>query len=218
MKRVVILLAGLAAMALLPVAATATHRPGHGQAKSLTLRAKPNPVVFGRLTVLSGRLVGAKNAGKTVQLRADPYPFDNFGTVATDVTNSKGEYVFAQAPPVNTLYRTRESGVQSPIIAVLVRIRTSLRLSDYTPKRGQRVRFAGRACPTHDGRRVAIQRRTRTGRWWTIGRTRTRDALRCSIFSKRIRLYRDGVYRAVVAPHTDHWRGISRRRRTDVHL
>ena len=220
MKAIKAVLAGLALVALLPAPASAHHRPGHGTGPgaqgNLTIAASPNPVVFGRTTTIAGRLNGPDNAGKVVTLRGDGYPYDGFQNLGTAVTNAQGDYSFAQVPRVNTRYQVRQANQESAVVGVLVRIRTSLRLSDRTPRRGQVVRFSGRACPEHDGALVRIQRLTRRG-WVTVRRTRLRAAVRCSVFSRRMRLYRDGRYRATVARDADHATGISARRRVDVH-
>ena len=225
MKRITVLLAGLSMVAL-PAVAAGHHQAGHqggggpggpGGPGTLSIAAEPNPVVFGRSTVIRGRLGGPDNAGKPVNLREDLYPFDAFQNVATTTTNAQGEYAFTRTPPVNTRYQARQGGIESVVLNVLVRIRTSLRVSDRTPRRGQIVRFSGRACPEHDGALVRIQRLTRRG-WVTVRRTRLRDALRCSVFSRRMRLYRDGRFRAVVLRDADHANGISARRLVDVHL
>ena len=113
--------------------------------------------------------------------------------------------------------RVRVGGVLSPTVTVLVRQRVSLRLSDRTPRRGQLVRFSGRSCPTHDGAVVSIQKRRSTGGWRTVRRTRLRDASRCSVYSRRLRIYRDATFRTVVARDADHARGFSRRRSADAH-
>jgi hypothetical protein len=211
------ILGGLALLAAVPVAANATHKPGHGDGtRSPTISAQPNPVVYGRTTVISGRLRGPERTGKPVTLLGAPYPFADFRTLATAATNGNGDYSFTQRPLANTRYRTRAQGVQSPDLTVLVRIRTSLHVSDSTPRSGQLVTFSGRACPEHDGSLVAIQRRTRTGSWRTVRRTRLRDATRCSVYRRRFRVYRDGTFRAVVAADADHARGISGRRFLDA--
>jgi hypothetical protein len=186
------------------------------QNKTLSVSAAPNPVVFGRATVLSGRLTGKNHAGQTVSLQSDPVPYDRFSAVATGVTSSNGSVTFQQRPRVNTRFKLRRGGTESGVVTVLVRIRTSLRVSDSTPLAGRRLRFSGRACPAHDGARVAVQRRTSTGRWRTVKRTALRSATRCSVYRTRFRVRRDATYRAVVAGDTDHARGISPRRRVDV--
>jgi hypothetical protein len=216
-KKAVIAVAFLAAIAVVPLAegAKPPKTPKGPGGSALSLTASPNPVVYGSVTTLSGRLAGGNAGGKAVNLEADPYPFDSFTAAGTATTRANGGFVFAPRPRLNTRYRVRQGSTLSPVLTVLVRTRASLRLSDYTPRRGQRVRFAGRACPEHDGSAVAVQRLTRSG-WRTVKRTVLRDAATCSAYRTSARVYRDANYRAVVAAHVDHARGISARRRVDV--
>ena len=206
----------LTGLVALPLAAPGKPPKPPKQNKGLTLAAAPNPVVFGRATVLSGRLTGKNHAGQSVALQADPYPYDGFSGAATAVTGSNGAFSFQQRPRLNTRFKVRQAGTESALVTVLVRFRTSLRLSDSTPKAGRRIRFYGRSCPTHDGARVAVQRRTSAG-WRTAKRTTLRSATRCSVYSTRFAVRRDATYRAVAAGDAAHARGISPRRRVDVH-
>jgi len=215
----------------LPVVADAAHKPGHqggsgypqpgpggGTQQQLSLGAAPNPIVFGRGTVLSGRLKGSNKGGRTVTLDGAPHPFTSFtNNIAATITSAGGDYAFIRRPRRHTRYRVRVGGVLSPTVTVLVRQRVSLRLSDRTPRRGQLVRFSGRSCPAHDGAVVSIQKRTSSGGWRTVRRTRLRDASRCSTYSRRLRIYRDATFRTVVARDADHARGFSRRRFADAH-
>ena len=187
------------------------------QNKALTIAAAPNPVVFGRAAVVSGRLTGKNHAGQAISLQADPYPYDRFSGIASAVTSANGDVSFQQRPGVNTRYKLRQGATESAVLTLLVRIRTSLRVSDSSPAAGRRIRFSGRACPKHDGASVAIQRRTSTGGWRTVKRTTSRSAARCSVYATRFRVRRDTTYRTVVAGDADHARGISGRRRVDVH-
>jgi len=215
----------------LPVIAQADHKPGHskpgtptpGQPKpppqgqlALTIAAQPNPTVFRRATVISGSLKGPDNAGKTVTLRQDVFPFgDGFTNVATATTDAKGDYTFTRRPARNTSYQAvANTGVSYPTavsqaVLVKVRIRMSLRVSDATPRVGQLVRLRGRACPPHNGLGVRIQRKTATGAYRTVRRTKLRaGTTRCSIYNRRLRVYRDGTYR-VTSDDADHARGFS---------
>ncbi len=235
MKLIAVTVAALSVAIALPVVADAGHKPGHqggtgypqpapggggggGTQAQLSLGAAPNPIVFGRGTLLSGRLKGPNHGGRTVILDGARHPFTSFkNNIATAVTTAGGDYVFNRRPRLHTRYRVRVGGVLSPTVTVLVRQRVSLRLSDRTPRRGQVVRFSGRSCPTHDGAVVSIQKRTSTGGWRTVRRTTLRDASRCSVYSRRLRIYRDGTFRSVVARDADHARGFSRRRFADAH-
>jgi hypothetical protein len=209
------------ALAVWPVAAAADHRPGHGggggSPGNLTLAAQPSTVTFGRAVTLSGKLTGNNNSGRPVTLRSDPFPFDNFDNAGNATTNAQGDYSLTQTPSLNTRYQARSGNEESAIVTVLVRPTVSLRLSDSTPRRGQRVRFSGRVCPEHDGSRVAIQRRSRTG-FRTVGRATLQDVpgTTCSRFARGLAVRRDGTYRAVIRGHNDHATGLSRSRRANV--
>jgi hypothetical protein len=218
--------AGLALAAAMPLAASASHRPGHnpgggggGTTGPLTLEASPNPVVFGGTTVLSGRLSGANRAGRAITLRADPHPYEgDFDSIDTAATDAAGRYSFGRHRPLaGTRYQARLGTLLSTVVSVPVRIRVSLFASDYTPRSNTVIRFSGRACPEHDGNIVAIQRRGSDGRYRTVRRTRLVDATRCSTYSRRVRIGRDGRFRVVVARDGDHAQGISRSRVIDVH-
>ncbi len=221
MRRLIAAAFAIATLAVaLPVVASATHKPGHeqgggnppGSSPSLDIGARPSTTVFQGATVISGRRRGTDNANKLITLRQDQYPFLGGRPVATTRTDSNGRYSFTRRPTKNTLYRavSEEVGpnIQTGLIRVNVRIRLSLLLSDYTPRSGQLVRFRGRACPPHDGLSVSIQKRTRTGSFRTIRRTRLRPASRCSVYSTRIRLFRDNTFR-VTADDRGHARGFS---------
>lgn len=189
-------------------------------AAKLSLAANPTTIVFGKSTALSGKLNGPKAAGKGVQVQADPYPFEGaFSNVGTAVTDPQGRYSFLHKPTQNTHYRAKQGGTLSNLATVLVRIRTSLRRSDATPKKGSLVRLYGRACPQHDGAVVKIQRRTAKGGWRTVRRTTLRDIAgsTCSKYSKRFRISSDGTFRAYVTADPNHAAGVSARRRLDVH-
>ena len=213
---------------VLPGGASATHQPNHnpgggtpsypgpGVTPSLSIAAKPATTVFQQATVISGRLRAQNQAGQFVVLRADEYPFTGDTPVAVTRTDSNGSYSFTRSPPRNTLFRATVFGLRSPVVRVNVRIRMSLFVSDSTPRVGQRVRFRGRACPAHDGLLVRVQRRTRTGGYRTVRRTRLRAATRCSLYRRTFRIYRDGRYR-VTSDDADHARGYSRTRLIDVH-
>jgi hypothetical protein len=188
---------------------------------TLSLGANPNPIVFGHATVLNGKLTGAKAGGKKVDVQADFFPYENkFIKVSTVTTSTNGSWTATVKPPLNARFRAHQGKTNSPAVTVLVRIRVSLKFSDRTPKAGRRVRFFGRACPQHDGSLVRIQRRTRTKKWRTVRRTRLRDLAgsSCSRFSKRLRVFRDGTFRAVVVSNSGaNANGRSPRHRVNAH-
>jgi hypothetical protein len=84
---------------------------------------------------------------------------------------------------------------------------------------GRRVRFSGRVCPEHDSVAIALQRRRAGGGWRTVARPVLADVpnTACSSFARRIRIRRDGVYRARFRGDADHLAANSRVRRLNAH-
>jgi hypothetical protein len=219
MKRIVLLAAIVVPVlaALVPQAASAP--PGKGD---LTISAKPATITFGQATTISGKVKGPPSGPISVTLQQNPYPFtDGFEEAGTTLSANNGNYAFSGLRPgLNTRYRaaTLVPPDTSSEVEVQVRIKVVLRLSDRTPSAGQRVRFFGTAAPQHDGRTVRIQRQTPTGGWTTVARTRLQDAGdERSKFGRRMRVRRDGVYRARVYRDADHATGTSGRKSVDVH-
>jgi hypothetical protein len=216
-KRLIAVAASVSAAFAIAVPLVAGAAPP-GQQKTLSIAAAPNPVVAARRTVLSGKLTGQKHAGKTVTLQGAPYPFTTFNnSIAKTTTDSSGHYSFGRRPRLHTQYRVKVGKLVSSTLTVHVRRRVSLYLSDSTPERGHKVRFSGRACAQGDGLVVSIQVRTSTGDWKTVRHTHLAAATRCSVYSKRLRVFHDHTFRVVVARDASHFRGISRRRVADVH-
>jgi plastocyanin len=92
----------------------------------------------------------------------------------------------------------------------------TLKVSDATPARGQRVRFFGTARPAQDGRLVHLQRRV--GRSYrTVARIKLVDAgASRSKFSKRLRMLKDAVFRARLPANKAHAASTSRKKRVNV--
>lgn len=207
-------------------AAVADHKPGHnpGQGNADVTIAATSPIVWGKSSVVSGSVRGAAS-GVLVDLQADPFPFSDteFVKEATVPTDAKGDYRFVPMPKLNTRYRVvaqTSPPVTSTVATVLVRIRVKLGVSDSTPKRGSLVTFSGSACPAHDGNLVYVQRRTSTGGYGTVARTKLVDAgTTCSKYSRRVRVFSDGVYRVKVSAggDGDHVAGVSRTVSLDSH-
>ena len=207
-------------------ASAADHKSGHnpGQGNADVTISATSPIVWGRSSVISGGVRGA-GGGVLVDLESDPFPYSDAAFVkeATVPTDAKGNYRFTPMPRLNTRYRVvarTSPPVTSAIATVLVRIRVKVGVSDSTPKRGSLVRFSGSACPQHDGNLVYIQRRTSTGGFGTVARTKLVDAGdACSRYSRRVRVFSDGVYRVKVSAggDGDHVAGISRTVALDAH-
>jgi hypothetical protein len=213
-----LLLASIAAALVAPFLAQ-----GQSPTKSdITISAERNPIVYGGSTTISGRVKGTLKAGAllTLQQLTAPYTGD-YENVATTTAGTNGAYGFNDvSPEVTSRFRVASTLPQgmSADLPVQVRIRVTLRLSDSTPRAGTRVRFSGTAAPEHDGRLVFIQRRTFTGGWRTVKKTPLNDAgSEFSKYSTRIRVRRNGAYRARVFHDSDHLDGTSRKKRAIVH-
>jgi hypothetical protein len=206
----------LAAAALLaPVAASAAKPPTPPGQQSVTLKPAAGLITFSQTGVSTASVKGAK-AGVNVTLQRRPATSTTWSDAETKPTDLKGDAAFTTRPRVNTYYRAvaRTTPEQTSAEAlVLVAPLIGFRVSDSTPRVGQRVRFAGTVRPRHNGRRVAVQRRSSTGTWVTVKRVRLRAATaRYSKYATRVRVRRTGTYRVRLAPHADHAEGLSRER------
>jgi hypothetical protein len=212
-----------AAFAAGVAALVATVVPGVDAAKptpaTLSISASAAAVKTGGSITLSGKLTGSNVAGRNVRVEQDSFPlgggFDNAGSATT---NAAGDWSLAVKPTANTRYRAGVGKTDSPTLDVMVRPSVTLKLSDRTPRRGQKVRFFGQVCPEHDTVAIVLQRRTKSG-WRTVAGPVLADVpgAACSSFSRRLRVRRDGAYRAHFPGDADHAAGNSRVRSATVH-
>jgi len=214
----------LAALAISPQVLAQGNSNKPPQAVSVTLDAKPNPVVFSAVTTISGKVTGENKAGVVIRFEQDttkPYGDQYTPSTLTTTTKAGGNFSVAYKPTVNTQLRAiahTSPPVTSNARLVNVRPLVGLRVSDSTPRRGSLVTFSGSVFPAHDGSRASIQRRTSTGGWVTVARPLLNDAGTAkSTYTRRIRIFRDAVYRVKVAGHDDHVNGFSRLRTLTVH-
>jgi len=216
MKRSMITTAALVVLAVTAIA-------GVGQAakpapSTLTIAASDTSVKFGAGATLSGKLGGSNVSGRSIRVQEDVYPLSSFTNTGSATTNATGDWSLAVKPTANTRYRANVGKTNSPTVDVFVRPAITLKLSDRTPKRGQRVRFAGRLCPEHDSVAIELQRKTSSG-WKKVASPVLADVpgTTCSKYSVRKRVRRSGSYRAHFNADADHAAGNSPRRRAKVH-
>ena len=175
------------------------------QPLGLTLAATPNPVPFGRPTVLGGMLTGTGNANRQVVLQSNPFPYTQgfVNTTNVQLTSATGAFSFPLlSVAFNTQFRvlipTRPE-IVSPIVLAGVAPKLGTSTTATRVRRGQRVRFSGTVKPAQGGERIAIQKLKGT-RWVTVAGTVTRRASSTSArYSKRIRVRSGGRYRVYVA-------------------
>jgi hypothetical protein len=194
-----------------------SNQPGRGPYGTIPIvgiGARPNPVVFGSTTTISGSLRrNTANVRIILQSRSF-FPRDTFANISTTPTDRRGDYRFVAKPGVNTVYRVlTDTQPVGGSVDLLVRVRTrvGLRTSRNVVRAGGLVLFTGLVFPRHNGRRAYVQRRSPSGRWVTLARPTLRafDAT-SSRYSRRLRIRRTGVYRVKVNGHSDHATGYSR--------
>lgn len=194
-----------------PAAAIAQPPSPH----QLSIAASSPRVVFGEKVALTGQLTGSDNAGETVTLEEDPFPFGDFKNSVSTMTGADGTYRFERTPSLNVKYRAEaksKSPATSPEVTVLVAPKIAFSVADRTPKAGQKVKFSGTLAPAHDGAKVSIQRRTSSGSYRTVARatlTDAGDAL--SNWKRTLTINSTGTFRVILPAHDDHASGKSRR-------
>ena len=175
------------------------------QPLGLTLAATPNPVPFGRPTVLGGTLTGTGNANRPILLQSNPFPYTlGFAPTANvQLTNAAGQFAFPLlAVALNTQYRVvipDKPEIVSPIVSLGVAVRVATNTSATRVRTGHSVRFFGTVRPARPGAQFAIQV-LRRGAWRTVAGGITHGAAGgVSRYAKRVRIRRGGQYRVFVA-------------------
>jgi hypothetical protein len=198
--------------AVVSVGAATAKPPPTGGTTAATIAAKPNPVLYGSPTTISGVVTGKHASGATVTLQSNPYPYTgSFSKAATTTASATGRYTFRVSPGLNTTYQVVANTAPkatSPKLIVKVRVRITLNVSTTKPAAGQRVRFSGFVLPAYNGKSVLIQRKTATG-WKTIASAKLLSSTPVktvfgttprSTYRKRLRVLRSGTYRVYFNP------------------
>lgn len=218
MRRTCTTLLATAALLCMPAAASLAQKPPGQVGVSLT--AKPNPVTFSQPVELKVSVKGAKG-GVTVVLQSHLTSSTSFTDSETKTTDTKGDVTFTPRPRETTYYRvvarTAPDQVSAELIVKVAPL-VGLKVSDSTPRSGQRVLFSGTVRPAHEGRRVYLQRRIGAGAFVTVAKTTLRAGTSTySKYSMRRGVSRTATYRVRILGHTDHSIGISRERVLTTH-
>jgi hypothetical protein len=181
---------------------------------TVTIGVSPARITYGQPATISGTTA----ANSTVTLRADAFPFNGgFSQVARTTSNAAGAYAFTVMPDSSTHYRADVKKAHSAVAALAVRWKVTRAVSTRHPRRGSRVRFSGTVGPAHVGGTVKIQRLTASG-FKTVKTTLLAAATpTSSTYSVRVRVRRNGTYRARVEGDGAHDAGNSRRVTLVVH-
>jgi hypothetical protein len=155
---------------LIPAAILLVAAPAVAQKvdQQLSIEVQPKTVTFNKELRVTGKLTGgaAKDiSGQNVTLMSDPFPYDGqFKRVDTVKTDAAGNYAVTTKPDANARYKaTAKGGTESALATAEVRVAVTRKVSDRTPRKGQRVKFSGQIGPAHDGKVAQIQRRTSSG-------------------------------------------------------
>ncbi|MGY2875780.1 hypothetical protein ACVW00_002970 [Marmoricola sp. URHA0025 HA25] len=123
------------------------------------------PLTAGQSTFVRGLITdsGAEVPGASVHLMMQPYGSTTFTDVGTAVSAPDGVFSLS-TPPLwqNTAFRWDYAGdstraaSSSAVWEVPVSPRTTIRVSDRTPRVGQRVVVRGQTLPNRAGRRISV--------------------------------------------------------------
>jgi hypothetical protein len=174
------------------------------QPLSLSLVATPNPVSFGKGTVLSGVLSGTGNSGRQIVLQQSAFPhttgFTQVGNAL--VAGPQGAFAFSlPSVPLNTQYRVylpSKPQIISPVVGVGVTPRLTTHVSSTHVFKGSRVRFSGTIRPVRTGTRVIVQRKRGKNWRFVAGSTARKGGKTFSRYRIRARIRRGGSYRVLV--------------------
>lgn len=194
---------GFVLVALVGVACAVA--PAVAQAPRPAIAIANRALVFGQHTLLVAQLLnGAGDAGRQVQLLERPVTQPRYRIAGSGTADPQGRAFFDLNPGGDAFYAVRTiGGTPQVTLGLRVRVRPSIavRISDRTPRRGARVRFAGIVKPDIDGTIVRIQRRRFGSTYTTVRVTRLRNTGAAnSFYTARIRIRRSGSYRVVTNP------------------
>lgn len=164
----------------------------------------PNPVPYGDPVSVSGQIVGSGANGAEVSLfgRAFPFtdPLTQFGN--TVVADANGNYLFILSAALSTAQFEVRAKTKPPFTSAIQTLQVSSKISLAVAdkvRRGRKVRFHGIVAPGQDGIPVQILKRKRNGTFGVFTTTSLKHRTDGqSSYSVRKRLYKRGVFRAVV--------------------
>jgi uncharacterized repeat protein (TIGR01451 family) len=148
-------------------------------ARTISLFAEPNEVVYPAQVTLSGTISSADNqcedAAEFVRIERRVLGENEFEEFEFENTDSDGRYEITFASTVSAEYiataprHDQCADATSSPQTVTVKVKITARAGRRSVPRGGSVGIVGRVQPDHDGTTVLLQRR-RGGRWVTIGR------------------------------------------------
>jgi hypothetical protein len=173
-------------------------------APTTTVVFTPNPVTYGDPVFVSGQIVGSGSNGAEVTLfgRAFPFtaPLTQFGN--TVVADASGIYLFTLSNALSTSQFEVRAKTNPPFTSAIQTLTVASKISLTVRgkvRKGHKLRFHGIVAPGQDGIVVQIQKRQRNGNFTKFASTTLKHRTDGrSGYSVRKRLYRRGIFRAVV--------------------
>jgi hypothetical protein len=154
--------AGLAALLMAVPAVAAADPP-----KRVAIIAVFNPITFGDVTFVNGKLVGPGQGRQPVTLEQSAPPFTDWTPAAETTSDVNGYYSFELTPADTMKYRASAQGMLSKPVTISVTPRITFKASVVGTSS---VRFSGTFGPARPAGLVTIQRRSSTGAWTRITR------------------------------------------------
>jgi hypothetical protein len=168
---------------------------------SLQVLASPDPVAYGGTVIIQGALSGTGNAGMTIVLQANPFPFTaGFQNVGNpELTLPDGGFSFP-VPGITQATQFRvvtasKSAVVSPVTVASVAVGINSHLA--RTRRRHFVRIYGTVTPAEDGMQVGIMRILHGRSVLVAGTTLHHRNPTSSRFSRFVRVV-PGIYRVLV--------------------
>ncbi|HEX4718714.1 MAG TPA: hypothetical protein VH300_09310 [Thermoleophilaceae bacterium] len=193
--------AALAALLMAaPPAATADSPPP----RRVAIIAVFNPITYGDVTFINGRLVGTGQAGQQVVLEQSAPPFTDWVPAFQTTADSSGYYSFEVMPGDTTQFRATAQGTPSQPVQISVTPKITLTAH---PAGASGVRFSWTLRPGRPAGLVTIQRRSSTGAWANIGSAGLGTG---SLFGGRLRAHYKLTLRAIYPGDDLHRTGISK--------
>ncbi len=174
------------------------------------LNASRETLVAGQATTLSGWILGPGSLNITVTLQRATGARGPFTTVGTITSADDGTFKFSGLTPSRTTWYRVSGGGGASVVRVIVGFRVTLLVGTARQHGLQRSRLYGVVAPSHNGRRVLLQKLGPGRRWQTISRPRLHRAPgNVSAYSLILGSGERGSWRAVMSPDAANARGVS---------
>lgn len=150
-----------------------TSSPTPGTSRTVTLVASDSKVETGTEITLSGRIFSSDSTctdNEFVQISKRSHGTDQFLPFSSDQSAADGSYSMTVIANESADYQASVAAhdncrdASSDPVSVLVKVKVTIVVDDFSPARGDNVRFTGKVTPKHGGTKVVLQRK-KGGRW-----------------------------------------------------